>query len=86
MWFYKTKVFSVLTNLVNFDAVFRYFSVFLCGFAVFRPPLLPLNFEWSLEGFWKILFFRVFKNLLPLPPKVEILKEVHLSKKKKKFH
>lgn len=37
--FHKTRQCTVFTNLGNFDAVLRYFSVFLCGFAVFRPHL-----------------------------------------------
>ena len=40
-WFYKTKRFTGFTNLVNFDAVLRYFSVLLCDLAVFRPPFTP---------------------------------------------
>ena len=39
--FYKTKRFSVFTNLVNFDALLRYFGVFQFDFAVFRRPLTP---------------------------------------------
>lgn len=39
--FHKTRQCTVFTNLRNFDAVLRYFSVFVCGFAVFRPHLRP---------------------------------------------